>query len=83
MTVYPDVFSVGATPESVFHVTATLDQSIVLAVPSSTINVIDCPDAHVPAVGVDAPVSVHVWIEPLVGDKAGVVLDGIAKTSSV
>jgi hypothetical protein len=82
MVVYPLVFRVGAAPALVAQVTASEDQVMVYAVPSSTIRVIDCPAFHVPAVGVELPVSVHVWMEPFAGDKAGVVPD-TAKTSSV
>jgi hypothetical protein len=78
MPVYPVVLSVGATPPLVFHVTATEDQVMVNAEPSSTIRVIDCPVFQVPAVGVDDPVNVQVCTVPLVGDRAGVVLDGMA-----
>lgn len=82
IAVRPVVFSVGAEPLSVFQVTASEVQVIVRAVPSSIINVIDWPSAQVPAVGVLFAVSVQVWIEPLVGDRAGVVPVTV-KTSSV
>lgn len=80
--VYPDVLSVGAVPLFVAQVTAKDVHVIVYAVPSSTINVMDWPAAQVPAVGVELPLSVQVWIDPFVGDKAGVVPD-TAYTSSV
>ena len=69
---YPEAFNVGAALPSVFQVGAIAVQFIVAALPSSTISVIDCPDAHAPAVGVLLAVSVQVWMLPFVGDKAGV-----------
>jgi hypothetical protein len=76
------VFSVGATPASVFQTTDSDDHVMVYAVPSSTISVRDCPAAQVPAVGVEAPESVQVWIVPLSGESAGVVPE-TANTVSV
>jgi hypothetical protein len=57
-------------------------QLIVYALPSSTISVMLCPLAHVPAVGVELSVKVHVWMLPFAGDKSGSV-PVTAKTSSV
>ena len=69
-------------PPPVFHVIDMDAQLIVYALPSSTISVMLCPLAHVPAVGVLLPVNVQVWMLLFVGDKAGAV-PVTAKTSSV
>jgi hypothetical protein len=72
----------GAAPALVFQVTASEVQLIEFASPSSIISVMLWPLFHVPEVGVLAPDKAQVWIDPFVGDKAGVV-PVTAKTSSV
>ena len=58
---YPVVFSVGAAPPLVFHTTD--GHVIVRAVPSSIINVKDCPSNN-ESVGLLFALSVIVWILP-------------------